>query len=72
MSGNVLPIRRQVRPLCPDLEPDCLTLRFCDAWQCAVDLRRGLTGELTHCPMCGISAVATYRLPPPRARRHAP
>jgi len=71
MSGNVLPMRRKVRPLCPDFEPDCLTLHFCDALQCAVDLRRGLTGELAHCPMCGVSAVATYRLSPKRARRRA-
>jgi hypothetical protein len=71
MSGNVLPIRRKARPLCPDFESDCLTLPFCDAWQCAVDLRHGLTGELAHCPMCGVSAVATYRLSPSRARHHA-
>lgn len=65
MAGNVLPLRRRVRPLCRDLEPDCLTMPFCEAWQCAVDLRRGLTGELGHCPICGIDAVAHY----PRATR---
>jgi hypothetical protein len=59
--GATVKLRRKPRPLCPDLEPGCLSFRFCDAWRCAVDLRRGLTGELAHCPMCGIGAVATYR-----------
>ncbi|MGZ8698025.1 MAG: hypothetical protein ACXWZ1_11800, partial [Gaiellaceae bacterium] len=49
-----------LRPLCPDLGPDCFELLFCEARRCAVDLRRGLTGELTNCPICGIGAVATY------------
>jgi hypothetical protein len=59
------------RRLCPDLEPECFQLCFCEAWWCAVGLRRGLTGELAHCPLCGIPAVATYRLSPPRLRRQA-
>ena len=71
MAGNVLPIRRKARALCPDFEPDCLTLGFCDAWRCAVDLRRGLTGELAHCPMCGIGAVATYSRSSRPSRRRA-
>ncbi len=65
-----IPLRR-LRPVCPDLEPDCFQLCFCEAWRCAVDLRRGLTGELAHCPMCGIPAVATYRLSPPRPQSQA-
>jgi hypothetical protein len=48
------------RAFCRDLEPDCFKLVFCEAWCCAVDLRRGLTGELTHCPLCGIDAVVHY------------
>ena len=58
----------EVRPLCRDLEPDCFTLTFCDAWRCAVDLRRGLTGEQTHCPICGIETVRHY---PDRPERRA-
>ena len=68
MGWNILLSRPRQRPLCPDFEPDCLRLLFCEAQRCAVDLRRGLTGELAHCPMSGISAVATYR-PAPAARR---
>jgi hypothetical protein len=63
MSQDALVFRRRLRPLCPDLEPGCLSFRFCEAWRCAVDLRRGLTGTLAHCPMCGIGAVATYGRP---------
>jgi hypothetical protein len=59
--GQAVPLLRpHVRPLCPDLDVECVDLRFCEAWRCAVDLRRGLTGDLCHCPMCGIGAVATY------------
>lgn len=68
MTGNVLPLRRRYRPLCRDLEPECFTFLFCDAWRCAVDLRRGLTGELGHCPICGIDAVAHYPKPTTRRR----
>ena len=71
MAGNVRLSRKRPRPLCPDLEPGCLGFHFCDAWRCAVDLRRGLTGELAHCPVCGVAAVATYRLAPTPVRaRH--
>ncbi len=63
----------RLRPLCPDLGPDCFELCFCEAWRCAVELRRCLTGELAHCPICGVTAVATYRVvvSPPRRRRAA-
>ncbi|MEX0675381.1 MAG: hypothetical protein WD981_02760 [Gaiellaceae bacterium] len=66
VTGHVTMLRRRIRPLCRDLEPDCFALVFCDALRCAVDLRRGLTGELDHCPICGIDAVAHY--PESRAR----
>lgn len=69
MRGSVLTLRRELRPLCPDFEPDCLALSFCEAWRCAVDLRRGLTGDLAHCPMCGTGAVATYPSLSARPRR---
>ncbi len=69
MQRHVITLRP--RPVCPDLEPDCFTLLFCDAWRCAVDLRRGLTGELGHCPICGVDAVAHYATPPRRRRRRA-
>ena len=59
------------RPPCPDLEPDCFELDFCSAWRCAVELRRGLTGELARCPICGILTVATYRKPRPAQRKLA-
>ncbi|MDQ3875227.1 MAG: hypothetical protein M3322_06705 [Actinomycetota bacterium] len=58
---RALPLVRP-RPICPELEPECLHLPFCDAWRCAVELRRGLTGTLSHCPVCGVGAVAGYRL----------
>jgi hypothetical protein len=51
------------RPACPDLEPECFRLPFCEAWRCAVVLRRGLTGELTHCPVTGVAAAVQYRAP---------
>jgi len=50
--------------LCPDLEPECFRLPFCEAWRCAVLLRRGLTGEVAHCPVTGIAAAVQY----PRGR----
>jgi len=50
--------------LCPDLEPECFRLPFCEAWRCAVLLRRGLTGEVAHCPVAGIAAAVQY----PRGR----
>lgn len=61
-------LSRPPRPLCRDLEPDCFTLLFCDAWRCAVDLRRGLTGDMTHCPICGVDAVTLYPARPQRGR----
>lgn len=63
----------RLRPLCSDLGPDCFELCFCEARRCAVDLRRGLTGELAYCPLCGVAAVVTYRVAdsPPRRRRVA-
>jgi hypothetical protein len=68
--GRPLPlVRPHQRPLCPDFGGDWAHLPFCEAWRCAVDLRRGLTGDLAHCPICGIAAVATYRLSPRRPRR---
>ena len=62
LSGAVAKIvaRLTARPPCPDLEPDCFKLAFCDAWRCAVVFRRGLTGELTHCPITGIAAAVQY------------
>jgi hypothetical protein len=71
MTRRVLPLRLRRRPVCPDLEPECFRLRFCEAWRCAVDLRRGLTGDLAHCPLCGTGVVATYRVPPPRSSYRA-
>jgi hypothetical protein len=53
-------LRPRPRSVCRDLEPECFTLFFCEAWRCAVDLRRGLTGDLTHCPICGVDAVVHY------------
>ena len=50
--------------MCPDLEPECFRLPFCEAWRCAVLLRRGLTGEVAHCPVAGIAAAVQY----PRGR----
>jgi hypothetical protein len=61
MGQTVLVSWPRRRPLCPDFEPECLRLVFCEARRCAVDLRRGLTGELAHCPVSGNPAVATYR-----------
>src|SRR5436190_9653938 len=52
--------RLAVRPLCPELEPECFRLPFCEAWRCAVLLRRGLTGELAHCPVTGVAAAVQY------------
>jgi hypothetical protein len=52
--------RPAARPPCPELEPECFRLTFCDAWRCAVLLRRGLTGELTHCPVTGVAATVQY------------
>jgi hypothetical protein len=69
MGRPLLLVRPHQRPLCPDFGGDCAHLPFCEAWRCAVDLRRGLTGDLAHCPICGIAAVATYRLSPRRPRR---
>ena len=46
--------------ICPDLEPDCFQLQFCEAWHCAVDLRRGLTGKVSYCPTCAVSWVLSY------------
>jgi len=71
MGRNVVLLWPRQRPVCPDLEPACFELVFCEAWRCAVDLRRGLTGELSHCPMSGIRAVTTNRLPPSVKRSRA-
>ena len=57
---QTLVVLQPLRPPCPDLEPDCFELPFCEAWRCAVTLRRGLTGEVAHCPICGIGAAAQY------------
>jgi len=48
------------RPSCPDLEPSCFELLFCEARRCAVDLRQGLTGQLARCPVSGIASAAQY------------
>jgi hypothetical protein len=52
--------RLPARPPCPDLEPDCFRLAFCDAWRCAVVLRQGLTGKLAYCPITGLPAAVQY------------
>jgi hypothetical protein len=67
MAQRVVFHRSRMRPICPDFEPDCLRLVFCEARRCAVELRRGLTGELAHCPVSGNPAVATYQGPPRRS-----
>ncbi len=69
MGPSALLSGPRLRPLCPDFEPDCLQLPFCEARRCAVELRRGLTGDLAHCPVSGNSAVATYRVTPAPSRR---
>jgi hypothetical protein len=51
---------RAPRPLCRDLDGDCFELAFCEARRCSVELRRGLVGELGHCPISGVRAVAQY------------
>jgi hypothetical protein len=58
------------RDPCPDLEPDCFELPFCEAWLCAVELRRGLTGELAHCPVSGIAATVQYGPGGPSGQPH--
>lgn len=64
-SVQKLLVRLSARPTCPDLEPECFRLPFCDAWRCAVVMRRGLTGDLAHCPVTGVAAALQY----PDARR---
>ena len=46
--------------VCSDLEPDCFELLFCEAWHCAVNLRRGLSGQVSYCPICACSWVLNY------------
>jgi hypothetical protein len=46
--------------VCSDLEPDCFELLFCEASRCAVDLRRGLIGQVSYCPICASSWVLNY------------
>lgn len=68
---TTIAVLRPPRPVCPDLEVDCFELPFCTAWHCAVDLRRGLAGELTHCPICGVDAVTLYPGSQPGGRKPA-
>lgn len=48
--------------VCPEFAPDCAALRFCEAWWCAVVLRKGLTGRAYSCPISGAPTVITYPL----------